>query len=71
MSQVKIKLTSTLFPPGTFILWHRSTRRCKWRVVGGATTGAKALAMQDSSGIKNGEWIVKDDGRDPNEKPAR
>lgn len=60
----------TLFPVlGAFVLWARETTRHKWRAVGSADTAPEALALMDASGIHNGDWMLKDDGRDPNDKP--
>jgi hypothetical protein len=45
-------------------LWHRPTRRHKWRLVASDADGAKALEF-DASG---GHWYASFDGRDPNEE---
>lgn len=54
-------------PVPAFVLWHRTTGRHKWRVIGARPTGAEALKLMD--GIKAGDWMLIDDGRDPNTKP--
>lgn len=56
----------TLF--AVHVLWHRESRRHKWRAVGRAHSGPAALVLMDASGFKNGDWILKDDGSDPNDK---
>lgn len=50
-------------------LWHRASRRHKWRVVGRHEYGPAALALMD--GIRGGEWMLIDDDRDPNQKPGQ
>jgi hypothetical protein len=51
--------------PTEFALWHRPTRRHKWRVVGHADTGAGAYALIDSTDHHGGHWIVTPRGRSP------
>lgn len=51
-----------------FALWHRPSRRHKWRVVGRAATGAKALALMDGSGHRGGDWILTEGAADPNDR---
>jgi hypothetical protein len=47
-------------------LWHRESRRHKWRVVAEADRGSTALEAMDA--YHGGEWMLIDDGHDPNEK---
>lgn len=51
-----------------YALWHRKSRRHKWRVIGTATTSAEAYALIDSAGHKGGNWIVTQLPADPNER---
>lgn len=48
-----------------FTLWHRVSRRHKWRAVGTSNTSAGAYALMPAD-TKNGDWIVKPVGDDPN-----
>ena len=50
-------------------LWHRESRRHKWRVVGRAAYAPAALALIDASGIRGGMWMLIADEHDPNTKP--
>lgn len=52
------------------VLWHRESRRHKWRIVGRAETGPRALALMDTSGHHGGHWMLIDNGSDPNEERA-
>lgn len=53
-----------------WVLWHRTGRRSKWRVVGGAETEAGALALVGTTGHAGGDWIIRPAGRDPNDDRA-
>lgn len=50
-----------------YTLWHRVSRRHKWRVVGTAATSAAAYALMPAD-TRHGDWIVTADGSDPNGK---
>ena len=66
-----VTLQESCAPPGV-VLWFRESKRHKWREVGRAATGPQALALMDSSGLRNGLWMRLAAGRDPNEKnPTR
>lgn len=61
----------TLFPTeGRYALWGRESGRHKWRVVTSADTRAEALAGMGRSGIKNGEWMILEAGRHPDDTPT-
>jgi hypothetical protein len=49
-----------------YVLWHRPSGRHKWRVVAEGDHGATVLLAMD--GYHNGEWMLIDDGHDPNVK---
>ncbi|HEY1186672.1 MAG TPA: hypothetical protein VGE74_03395 [Gemmata sp.] len=56
----------TLF--AVHVLWHRPDRRHKWRVVGRAHTGPVALELMDTSGRHNGDWMLTEGEKDPNDR---
>lgn len=47
--------------PEPFALWHRASRRHKWRLIGTGPTGAKALELMDGAG----DWMLIDAGYEP------
>ena len=55
----------TLFELHT--LWHRASRRHKWRPVGTHWYRPAALELMDGSGLKGGHWILTTGERDPND----
>lgn len=58
----------TLFPAeGRYVLWGRETTRHRWRAIGSADSAAEAWELIERSGIKGGDWMVREDGTDPNE----
>lgn len=62
----------TLFEAhGRFALWGRASPRHRWRLIGTADSGAEAYGLIDGSGIAGGDWMVRDDGADPNDKERR
>lgn len=54
-------------PLGLHVLWHQASRRHKWRVVGSHDYGPTAIGLIGTSGLKGGNWMLIDDGHDPNE----
>lgn len=52
--------------PAEYALWHRKSRRHKWRVIGTAATSAAAYALMNTAGHKGGNWIVTALPADPN-----
>lgn len=69
-SQTDATSEPTPAPVAAFVLWHRTGSRGKWRRIGAAPTFVKALALMEASGKAGGDWIVKEAGTDPNDKPA-
>lgn len=61
MSPMQPTLFDTAEEPEPFALWHRASRRHKWRLIGTAATGAKALELMDGAG----DWMLIDAGYDP------
>lgn len=56
----------TLFDPSPappVALWHRRSRRCKWRVHVRAESALAALWLMRGAG----EWMLISEGYDPNE----
>jgi len=53
-------------PESGFTLWHRPTRRHKWKVIGTASTSIAAYALMGATEHRGGNWIVKPVGDDPN-----
>jgi hypothetical protein len=54
----------------THTLWHRPSRRHKWRPVGTPQPSAvRALGLMDGSGLRGGMWMTTTGDRDPNDKP--
>jgi hypothetical protein len=66
-------------PPGAlgrYALWHRRSRRGRWRLVGTAPTGPAAYALMDAPRPQGrratgpgGDWMVVDGPGDPNARP--
>lgn len=50
------------------VLYHRPSRRHKWREVGRAATGPEALALITASGLRGGMWTKVEGEGDPNAK---
>lgn len=50
---------------GLYVLWARESPRHKWRAVGSADTAAEAWAIMDRAGIRGGDWMLRDDGTEP------
>lgn len=48
-------------------LWHRPSRRYKWRAIGTRATRRELLDLMDWCGFKAGEWML----RDANDPPER
>jgi hypothetical protein len=59
-------LANTPLSAPRYQLWYRPTGRHKRRVVAEADRGATALEAMDA--YHNGEWMLIDDGHDPNKK---
>lgn len=57
-------------PREGFTLWHRPSRRHKWRPVGTGPTQFHALLFMDGAGYHAGHWIVRPVPNDPNEDEA-
>lgn len=55
-------------PVALFVLWCRQSPRHKWRALGSADTGSAALALMDKAGIKNGDWMLIEGKKNPNER---
>lgn len=49
-------------------LWHRPSRRCRWRLVGRAASQLEALALMTA---ENGHWLAREGFSDPNEELPR
>jgi hypothetical protein len=62
-------VSATLFD--VHVLWHRASRRHKWRVVGRAHSGPAALELMDSSGLKGGHWMLTEGDADPNAREPK
>lgn len=51
--------------PVSFVLWHRRGRG-RWQPVASAETYAAALDQIGVDGRRNGDWLVRPKGQDPN-----
>jgi hypothetical protein len=50
--------------PGGFTLWHRSSRRAKWKRVFTGKTEREVLGFMDQAG--SGDFTIQPAGKDPN-----
>lgn len=50
-----------------FTLWHRTGRRAKWKQTGTAPTYRAALDLSLGGGVKHGDWLVLETGKNPND----
>jgi hypothetical protein len=56
---------------GEVVLWFRQSRRHRWQALARCATDREALALMRASGKSNGDWMLVEDGSDPNETKPR
>jgi hypothetical protein len=63
-----VTLQPALFPTvGRYVLWYRESSRHKWKVIGSDDYAPDALGLMEASGIRNGDWMLTEERRDPND----